>query len=141
MSSSVAEEIPLMHAVDEPEPWLVYLFHLVHENPRKAVLEAYSSLNKFLLRVAKHLDHVEPERLRYTDGSPSILRPGILGVLAAEEVDVLDPLRRAAGYALDADDEEVSPERAIQYLETVSRLVLAVRERLGTTYEKDNTTE
>jgi hypothetical protein len=85
---------------------LDYNLALADTNPRQAILEAYAFMNAYLLTVAYHPDM--QERVRYTDGSPAVLRFAVAHLLAPEHASVLDGLRDAAVTAL---DEEVRPSR------------------------------
>jgi hypothetical protein len=129
-----APALPVTEKTGQPEPTtgmleasLDYNLALADTNPRQAVLEAYAFMNAYLLTVAYHPDM--EERVRYTDGSPAVLRFAVATLLAPEHADVLERLRETAVTAL---EEDVSPRQARQYVQLVKRLLLAVDERLRT---------
>jgi hypothetical protein len=122
-----AEAIPLRPAATEgPEPWFRDLSLLAVENPRRAVVEAYRWLTDFLLKASEYLD---PERYRYTEGTPAVRRLAAQAVLAPDHAALLTNLSDAAELALH-DDDIIDADRAIQYVQLVARLVAAVREGL-----------
>jgi hypothetical protein len=91
-------------------------------------------LNAYLLTVALYHPDMQ-ERVRYTDGSPAVLRFAVATLLAPEHTDVLERLRDTAVIAL---EDEVSPRQAKEYVQLVRRLLLAVDERLRTLQERSS---
>jgi hypothetical protein len=122
---SAEQIVRLRPSTSDPEAWLGYLLVLAELHPRIAVSAAYHYLNSYAFSAAARLD---PERTRYTDGSPAVMRAAAFGILAPEHVDVLDSLREAA-LSAGAPDTEVSPRQAREYVELVARVVVAMRER------------
>lgn len=122
-----AEQITFRRpSTDDPEAWLGHLLVLAESDPGIAVVRAYHYLNSHMFEASKQLD---PERTRYTDGSPAVMHAAAVGILAPEHVDLLDSLREAA-LSADDPDTQISPRQAREYVELVARVVIAMRDRL-----------
>jgi hypothetical protein len=117
----------------EPEAWFKYLLWLADTDPRAAVIRAYHYLNQYAFEASKQLD---PERTRYTSGSPAVMHAAAVAILAPEHVEVVDRLGEAA-LSADDPDLEISPRQAREYVELVARLVVAMRDRLRALLESD----